>query len=123
MPMITRLRHSAAVSRSSVSQSATGVRKATLAAVDGLSAVPCVLHPRDAKKSAKSYGVDIEFDAMAYFKADADIRPGATATDGLGDRLTVTDENGTITSWLVISTRDPANARKLKVAFLKRSAS
>jgi len=122
MPALRRMNFTAAVSRPTVSQSATGVRKATLAAVNGMSAVACALHPRDARKSTKEYGTDIEFDAMAYFPAGTDIRPGASQSDGLGDRLTITDETGSSTSWLVISTRDPANARKLKVAFLRRSA-
>lgn len=122
MPMIRRLKFSAAVYRPAISQSATGTRSVTLDAVSGMSAVPCMVHPRSVRRSSKEYGNDIEFDAMAYFKAGTDIRPGQSSSEGKGDRLTITDEQGGATDWLVVSTREPANARKLLVVLLRRSA-
>ena len=122
MAYLRRLIHRAAVSRPGITQTASGVRKEALAAVSGMESVPCLLHPKPSKRITREFGADIQYEAIAMFKAGTDIRPKLGSTDGKNDRLVITDEDGATSSWLVVASLDSASARKLLVAFLKRSA-
>lgn len=121
MPYIASLIHAAAVYRPTVDRSSTGVRQASYgdSPVEGMSAVPCRLVVGETDRIERIFGADLNAGGLVYFAGGTDIRPNDLQPDAKNDLLTITDELGNVTNWLVLNTKDPAGMHKMLVAAVK----
>lgn len=115
-----RLIHRCNLFRPTTSQDDTGAPKATMPGSPTAADVPCLLVPADAKRVAQMFGADIQCDAFVLFAGGADVRPSAHRSDGLNDKLVVTDEMGRSSSWMVLASRDAGAARRQIIAAVRK---
>lgn len=117
---VRRLVHRAAFYRMTITDRSTGTEQSAEDLVGGMSSVPCLLQPMNAQRAMTLFGADLKCDAVVLFKAGTDVRPKLGATGGTNDKLVITEENGTVSTWLVVGSRDPAAARKMTMAAVRR---
>lgn len=117
-----RLIHSCDLYRPTTSKSPSGQTKAVLPGVATTTAMPCYLEAASPQRVRKLFGADVECDSLVFFEFGVDVRPKLLSTDGLNDRLRITNRLG-VTNWFVVSTKEIDRARKGEVvAAVKRSA-
>ena len=78
--------------------------------------VPCSITSRSADSSLQDYGVQVEFDFLAYFEPDVDLKPA----DEEGPRDQIVDADGT--TYNVVFVRDITGRSLYKQALLRRIA-
>lgn len=122
MAYLRRLLHRAAIKRQTITVNDQRQRVASYATVDGMGAVPCLMMAGDAAQLIQDFGPDLNCDASVLFPRNTVLYPNPAAPDAKGDRLDITDENGVVSKWLVLKTRDPASARGLIVAAVARAS-
>lgn len=101
MPYASRLIDSAVIARPTITQSNIGQRKvgsySTVA-----SAVSCQLQLRNVDAVLREFGLDSQAVALLFFMEGQDIRPRiGDSSEALRDRVTVTQQNGDVSTWQV----------------------
>ncbi len=101
MPYAARLVDSCTISRATMTQSDTGARRVSSYSAVAVG-VSCHLQVSGVQAILHEYGVEGKADAVIYFRRGQDVQPKiGAATAMVRDRIGLTDQTGTTTTWQV----------------------
>jgi len=123
MPFIAKLIDRAAAFRWTAALSETRERTGSYAAIDGMSSVPCLLIEGNGSLAQELFGREFVCDAVAFFAPGVSLSPNPGSSSGKSDKLTITEKNGRVLSWVVAGFKNNANKNRGCAAALQKWSS
>lgn len=121
MALLCSLIHRAAVYRPTKSINAIRQELLDYPPTPTSDAVPCRLYAQVTEAMQRQWGKDLQIGGVVQFAGGTDIRPKLSSTEGLGDKLVITDQDGnSLGTWHVVGVQDPAATARVTVAAVKK---